>query len=534
MAPGHAAASTADARTSDGDAQSSRRGRRFEQWITSRLERDAISSNRSPTEHTMHSTTFHTLDRDVQQLRPADLDAFKSRISGGVLGTGDAGYDEARKVWNGTVDRRPALIARCLTDADVQAGVRFAVEHRMLLSVKGGGHHIAGNAVAEGGLMLDMSGMKAIRIDAAERTARVGPGALLADFDREAQAHGLATPLGINSTTGVAGLTLGGGFGWLTRRHGLTIDNLLGATVVTADGAIRGVSATAEPDLFWALRGGGGNFGVVTSFDFRHHPVGPEVYAGLVVYPFAQARQVLRAWRDFNAGAPDELSVWAVLRKAPPLPFLPAEVHGKEVIVFPLVHCGTVEAGARDAAPVLTFGTPVGSALGPTPYAGFQTAFDPLLAPGGRNYWKSNNFSTLTDAALDLVIGATESLPGPECEIFLAQLGGAMARVAPTATAFVGRDASYIMNVHGRWSDPADDARVRAWARRTFEDATPHATGSGYVNFLTEDEGERVAASYGANHSRLQALKRRFDPENLFRMNLNIVPADGARSGASR
>jgi len=473
----------------------------------------------------MQSLNYLTLDKDVRQVRQPDVDVFAAQISGGVLGVADAAYDEARKVWNATVDRKPALIARCLTDVDVQAAVRFAAAHRMLLSVRGGGHHIAGNAVAEGGLMIDLSGMRSISIDGATRTARVGAGALLGDLDRESQAHGLATPLGINSTTGVAGLTLGGGFGWLTRRHGLTIDNLVGATVVTADGALRLVSAASEPDLFWALRGGGGNFGVATSFEFRLHPVGPEVYSGLVVYPFAQARQVLRAWRDFNAGAPDELSVWAVLRKAPPLPFLPASAHGTEVVILPVVYSGDVEAGQRAVAPVLQFGDPIGTALGPTPYAGFQTAFDPLLAPGGRNYWKSNNFSTLSDAALDLVIAAAGRLPGPECEIFMAHLGGAMAHVAPSATAFVGRDANYIMNVHGRWSDARDDERVRAWARGVFEEAAPHATGSGYVNFLTEDEAERVAASYGTNYPRLQALKRRFDPDNLFRMNLNIEPA---------
>jgi FAD/FMN-containing dehydrogenase len=395
----------------------------------------------------------------------------------------------------------------------------------MLVSVRGGGHHIAGNAVAEGGLMIDLSGMRAISIDAAKRTARVGAGALLSDFDREAQAHGLGTPLGINSTTGVAGLTLGGGFGWLTRRYGMTVDNLLSATVVTADGAVRVVSATSEPDLFWALRGGGGNFGVVTSFEFQLHPVGPEVYAGLVVYPFAQARKVLRAWRDFTAGTPDELSVWTVLRKAPPLPFLPTSAHGAEVVIFPLIYSGDVEAGKNAAAPVLQFGDPIGTALAPTPYAGFQSAFDPLLTAGARNYWKSNNFSTLTDAALDVMIASASRLPGPECEIFVAQLGGAMARVKPAATAFFGRDARYIMNVHGRWSDARDDERARAWARRAFQDAAPHATGSGYVNFLTDDETERVAASYGTNYPRLQAVKQRFDPGNLFRMNLNIAPA---------
>jgi FAD/FMN-containing dehydrogenase len=476
----------------------------------------------------MHSSNYLTLDGDVRQMRQADIDALSGRISGGLLGRGDKGYDDARKVWNATVDHRPALIARCMSDADVQAAVRFAAAERMRLSVRGGGHHIAGNAVVEGGLTIDLSGWRTVSIDPPQRTARVAPGALLADFDREAQAHGLATPLGINSTTGVAGLTLGGGFGWLTRSLGLTIDNLLGVTIVTADGTLHPVSATSEPELFWALRGGGGNFGVVTSFEFRLHPVGPEVWAGLVVYPGTQARQVLRAWRDFNATAPEALSVWTVLRKAPPLPFIPAEHHGRDVVIFPLVYAGDVAAGEKAAAPVTTFGTPIGVALGPTPYAGFQQAFDPLLAPGGRNYWKSNNFASLGDAAIELMIAAAKAGPGPECEIFVAQLGGAMARVDPAATAFAGRDAAYIMNVHGRWVDTGDDKRVREWARKVFTESAPHATGGGYVNFLTEDEGERVAATYGVNYARLQAVKQRYDPGNLFRANLNIAPQGGA------
>jgi FAD/FMN-containing dehydrogenase len=482
----------------------------------------------------MQSLSYTDLDRQTQQVRQSVVDDFAHKISAGVLRRGDAQYEDARKVWNGTVDRFPALIVRCKTVDDVQAAVRFAAAQRMLLSIRGGGHHIAGNAVAHGGLMLDMSAMNAIHIDAGKRIARVGPGALLSDFDREAQAHGLATPLGINSTTGVAGLTLGGGFGWLTRRHGMTIDNLLSATVVTADGVVREASATSEPELFWALRGGGGNFGVVTSFVFKLHPVGPEVYAGLVVYPFAQARKVLRAWRDFCAAAPDELSVWAVLRKAPPLPFIPESAHGSEVVIFALVHSGGIDAGTRDVAPVLRFGDPLASALGPTPYAGFQAAFDPLLAPGQRNYWKSHNFSELGDQAIDVLMEAASRLPDPQCEIFVAQLGGAMARVKPDATAFVGRDAHFIANIHGRWSEERDDERVRRWARQTFEEASIHATGSGYVNFLTEDEAERVAASYGQNHRRLRELKRRYDPANLFRMNLNITPGSMvSQEGAS-
>jgi FAD/FMN-containing dehydrogenase len=476
----------------------------------------------------MNMMPFLTLDRDVRQLRQPDLEAFSRQLDGALLSAADDAYHDARKVWNATVDRRPALIARCASEADVQAAVRFAAAHRMLVSVRGGGHHIAGHAVAEGGLMIDLSGLRAVQVDAEQRTATVAAGALLGDVDQATQAHGLAVPLGINSTTGVAGLTLGGGFGWLSRRHGLTIDNLLSARIVTADGSVRVASSEAHPDLFWALRGGGGNFGIVTSFDFKLHPVGPAVYSGLVVYPFNQARKVLHAWRAFTADAPDELSVWAVLRKAPPLPFLPVEVHGQEVVVMALLYSGAAEEGERVAAPVLRFGEPLGVAVGPNPYAGFQTAFDPLLAPGGRNYWKSNNFSTISDAAIDVIVASAAALPGPECEVFVAQLGGAVERVAADATAYAGRDARFIMNVHGRWADPGDDERVRTWARQVFQQTAPHATGSGYVNFLTEDEGERSAAAYGVNHARLQAIKRRYDPGNLFRMNVNIAPA-GAR-----
>jgi FAD/FMN-containing dehydrogenase len=476
-------------------------------------------------EPTMNTLPYLTLDKDVRQLALADARGLAAQISGGVLDAAAADYDGARKIWNATIDRHPALIARCLNAADVQAAVRFAAARRMLTSVRGGGHHIAGNAVAEGGLMIDLSAMREVAIDPSRRVARVGAGALLGDVDRAAQAHGLATPLGINSTTGVAGLTLGGGFGWLSRRYGLTVDNLLAATLVTADGAVRRVSADTEPDLYWALRGGGGNFGVVTEFEFRLHPVGPEVYAGLIAYPLAQAREVLRGWRDFNTDSSEELSVWAVLRKAPPLPFLPSSAHGEPVAVLALVHSGTLADGEHAAAPLLRLGTPLGSALGPTPYAGFQTAFDPLLGAGARNYWKSHNFSRLSDATLDIAIGALGELPDPQSEIFIGQLGGAASRVRADATAYLARDARYVMNLHGRWADPRDDERVRQWARRVFAQLTPHAIGGGYVNFLTEDEAERVAASYGANYPRLQALKRRYDPDNLFRMNLNIAPA---------
>ena len=361
----------------------------------------------------MNSVPYLTLDMDVQHLRQSDIDALAARISAGVLGVADEGYDAARRVWNATIDRRPALIARCNATSDVQAAVKFAAEHRMLLSVRGGGHHIAGNAVAEGGLMLDLSAMKVITIDVRKRIARVGPGALLADLDRESQAHGLATPLGINSTTGVAGLALGGGFGWLTRRHGMTVDNLIGADRRhRRRRRARGLGDVGPGSVLGAARR---RRQLRRRRRVRDPPASGRPGAatrGLVVYPFAQARKVLRAWRDFNAGAPDELSVWTVMRKAPPLPFIPASAHGSDVVVFPLVHCGSLATGEAAAAPVLQFGEPIASHLGPTPYAGFQQAFDPLLTPGGRNYWKSNNFNALSDAALDVMIAAAAACPG--------------------------------------------------------------------------------------------------------------------------
>jgi len=478
----------------------------------------------------MKDLGYTTLDGRSARLSAKDIEALAAGVRGGIVTPEAAEYDAARKVWNGMVERRPALIARCLNAQDVRHALAFARAHDMRLSVRGGGHHIAGNSVADGGLVIDQSSRRDVHIDPAARRARVAPGALLGDFDREAQAFGLATPLGINATTGVAGLCLGGGFGWLTRKHGMTIDNLVSADIVTADGRQRVVSATQEPELFWAIRGGGGNFGVVTSFEFTLHPLGPEVYSGLVVYPLEQASKVLHAWRDFTRDAPAEVNVWAVLRKAPPLPFLPESVHGSNVVIMAAVYTGKADDGERAIAPVLGFGTPAGSHLGSNPYAGFQAAFDPLLQPGARNYWKSHNFAQLSDALLDIVIAAAAAAPGPECEVFLAQLGGAMAAVAPTDTAYAGRDANTIMNIHGRWQNAADDARGRDWTRTLYRDAAPHSTGGGYVNFFSEDEGERVAQAYGVNYARLQSIKRRYDPDNVFRMNMNVMPEAGKQA----
>jgi FAD/FMN-containing dehydrogenase len=468
---------------------------------------------------------FRTPDGGSVAIAEERLGALRAALRGRLLQPGDDGYDVARTIWNGMIDRRPAAIVRAAGAADVIRAVDFAREHRLLLAVRGGGHNIAGNAVCDGGLMLDLSAMTSVRVDPAARTARVEPGALLSDFDRETQAFGLSTPTGINSTTGLAGLTLGGGFGWQSRKRGFTIDNLIGADVVLASGRLVRTSATQEPDLFWALRGGGGNFGVVTSFDYRLHPLGPEVYAGLVVYPFDQAARVFDGYRRFTAAAGDDMTAWLVLRKAPPLPFLPAAVHGTPVVVVAFCWIGDPAEGAEATGALHAFGTPAGTHAGPMPFAGWQTAFDPLLAPGARNYWKSHDFRALTPEVERQLGEAVARLPTDECEVFVGHLGGAVNRVGVGDTAYPHRDVEFVVNVHTRWREAADDARCIAWARGLFDALTPHATGGVYVNFMPEDETPRVAAgAYGPNYARLAALKARYDPDNLFRLNQNIRP----------
>ncbi len=461
----------------------------------------------------------------MAQMTKSAIDAFKSALRGQLLREADAGYEQARHIWNATIDRRPALIARCAGVADVRCAVNFARDNDILLAVRSGGHNIAGSAICDGGLVIDLSAMKSVRIDPRVHRAYVEPGVTLGEFDHEAQAFGLATPLGINSTTGVAGLTLGGGFGWLSRRYGMSVDNLMSADVVTADGELIHADATHDPDLFWAIRGGSGNFGVVTMFEFALHRVGPEVYAGLVVLPFEQAVQALHRYDAAMAAMPDELSIWAVMRLAPPLPFLSADVHGTPVVAFALCYTGPVGDGARAVEVVRTFGRPCGEHLGPMPYAAWQKAFDPLLAPGARNYWKSHNFAALPDGLLDVAAAAIERLPSSQCEIFFGQIGGATTRVPTAATAYSSRDANYVMNVHARWDDASEDARCIEWARGFFQASAPYALGSVYVNFLTQEEGARVGAAYGPNYERLVAAKNRYDPVNLFRHNQNIRPS---------
>jgi FAD/FMN-containing dehydrogenase len=465
------------------------------------------------------------LDGGSRSVDSVQIDSLRAALRGSLLQPGDPGYDESRTIWNAMIDRRPALIARCAGAADVMLAVDFARKNGLLLAVRGGGHNIAGNAVCDGGIMIDLSRMNLVRVDPGTRTAHVGAGATLGDLDHETQAFGLATPTGINSTTGVAGLTLGGGFGWLSRKYGMTVDGLAAADVVTADGKLVRASERENPDLFWAIRGGGGNFGIVTRFEFRLYPVGPDVLAGLVVYPIDQARSALMQYRDFARTLPDEAAAWVVLRRAPPLPFLPASIHGKEVVIFALFHGGDPVKGQAIFEPVRRFGTPAGEHIGTQPFTAWQSAFDPLLTPGARNYWKSHNFTRLDDGLLDLVVKFVGELPSPHTEIFIGQLGGAMGRVAPDATAYSERNAEYVMNVHGRWETAAEDSSGVAWCRRLFDAAAPHATGGVYVNFLTEDESDRVSKAYGGNFRRMAKIKAKYDPDNLFRLNQNVKPA---------
>jgi FAD/FMN-containing dehydrogenase len=461
-----------------------------------------------------------------QAMTPELLAPFREKLRGALCFPGEPGYEQARTLWNAMIDRHPAAVVRAAGAADVMRAVDLAREQGLLLAIRAGGHNIAGNAVCEGGLMIDLSPMKSVRIDPVRRTARVEPGVTLGEFDREAQAFGLATPLGINSTTGVAGLTLGGGFGWTSRKLGLTIDNLLSADVVTADGKLVHASEEENADLFWAIRGGGGNFGVATSFEFRLHPLGPTVLAGLVVHPFSRAKELLREYRRLVAAAPDELTAWVVLRKAPPLPFLPPEVHGTEVLVLAMCYAGEVQDGVKASAPLRALGKPIADVVGPMPFATWQTAFDPLLTPGARNYWKSHDLIELGDGAIDVLLDHALRLPTPECEVFIGNLGGAVNRVPVDATAYPHRDVQFVINVHTRWQDRTQDVACIAWARAMFDALAPHATGGVYVNFMPEDEAQRVRqGAYGTNYDRLARIKAKYDPNNLFHLNQNIPPA---------
>jgi hypothetical protein len=466
----------------------------------------------------IHETTAALGDATVAELAEA--------VRGEVIRPGDDGYDNARAIWNGAHNRRPGLILRCAGVADVIRGVEFARSQDLLLAVRGGKHSIPGFSTCDDGMVLDLSGMQGVRVDPTKGTARAEAGTTWNVFDHETQAFGLATTGGLVSSTGVAGFTLGGGVGWLMRKHGLTCDNLISVDIVTADGHLLRASEDENADLFWGLRGGGGNFGVATSFEYRVHPVGPTVTAGVCFYPGDRAAEILRFYREFVEDAPDELTTLASLMTAPPAPFLPEAWHGKPLIGLIAMHCGSLEDGERAIKPLRELGDPVADLLGPIPYVAMQSLIDPLWGPGAYSYMKAGFMGGLDDATIDTLVAHRDTVTSPKSEIHVHHVGGAVARVPDDATAFGERSAPFLLNILASTftSDGYDEAV--SWAHGLYGGLASALTGGAYVNFLSNEGPERVQAAYGQEkYDRLVRLKDAYDPTNLFRLNQNIVPS---------
>ena len=465
----------------------------------------------------MTDVRIATTDGTGKVLESAAVQAFRDELRGPLIGPEDANYDETRRVWNGMIDRRPALIARCGGVADVIAAVRFARDHRLLVSVRGGGHNTPGIAVCEGGLMIDLAGLRSVHVDHARRTARAEGGATWSEFDRETQAFGLATTGGAISHTGIGGLTLGGGLGWLAGKYGLACDNLVSVDLVTADGTMVTATATDNPELFWGLRGGGGNFGIVTSFVYRLHAVGP-LLAGPVFYPFATAREALALYRDFAMSIPDEVNTVAALMNSP---------DGDPLAAIVLCYNGDLAIGEKILRPLRSFGPPVADQVAPTPYRKVQTFFDEAFIRGRRYYFKSNFTRSISDEAVATMVEQFTTAPSSLSMLYFQQLGNAANGVGATETAFSHRDALCEWGCDAVWLDPADDAANILWARQVAEAMRPFTSGSDYVNHIgleAEEGTDRIKAAFGANYDRLVVLKNRYDPTNLFRHNQNIKP----------
>ncbi len=446
------------------------------------------------------------------------LEALAPTFSGNLLSPNDEGYEEARKLHNGLIDKRPAVIARCSGVADVVDAVNLGRQSGLEVAIRGGGHNVAGRATVDDGLMIDLSLMKGITVDPSKRTVIAQGGVTWTEFNRETQVHGLATPGGTISTTGIAGLTLGGGLGWLMSKHGLALDNLLSVELVDSEGRVLRANASEHPDLFWALRGGGGNFGVVTSLEFQLHPVGPEIIGGLVAHPFEIAGDVLRFYRDTAQSLPDNFSLLAGLLYAP-------DGSGAKVVGIGACHTGTVQEGEAAIQPIKAIGTPVIDAMGPVSYCQLNTMMDGLFPRGALNYWKSSFVSDLSDAAIDTLIERFHEVPSPMSMLFLEELHGAVTRIPVIDTAYPHRRQGYNLLVISQCQDPSDSERCIAWARETHDAMAPHLSSERYVNYLGDDEGSGpVADAYGANFERLRKIKTEYDPRNFFHLNQNIEP----------
>ena len=446
------------------------------------------------------------------------IDDFAAAFGGAVLRSADVGYDEARRVHNGLIDKRPAVIACCSGTADVVAALALGRSLGLDIAVRGGGHNVAGKATVDGGMMIDLAPMTAVLVDAKARRARVQGGATWAHVNRETQVHGLAVTGGVVSSTGVAGLTLGGGLGWLMAKHGLALDNLLSVEVVTADGKVLVASADDHPDLFWGLRGGGGNFGIATTFEFALHSVGPLVVGGLVAHPFPKAAEVLRFYRDTAAGLGDDMVVFGALTHAP-------DGSGMKMAALLAAHFGDPAAATAAMQPLKSFGPPVMDAIGPLPYNALNAMLDDGNPRGALNYWKSSFLTELSDGAIDTMIDCFARCPSPMSALLLEHFHGQVARVAPDATAFAHRVNGFNILILGQWQNPSETAACTAWVRATYDALRPFMASGRYVNYLADDEaGDPVRAAYGANYPRLQAVKAKYDPENVFRLNQNIQP----------
>jgi FAD/FMN-containing dehydrogenase len=467
-----------------------------------------------------------TLSHEEAFLTEDAVEELKGIIQGDVLLPSHDDYDHARKIWNGMIDKRPALIVRCTGPADVIDAVKFARTHNLLVSVRGGGHNVSGNALCDDGMVIDLSQMKGIRVDLKSSTARAQAGVTLGELDRETQVFGLSVPSGIVTTTGIAGLTLGGGFGYISRKYGLSIDNLISVDMVTAEGDFLTVSKTENEDLFWGLRGGGGNFGIVTSFEYQLQKIGPIVLGGMLLHPMDDASEFLRFYRDFIADAPDELTVVPLLRLAPPAPFLPKELHGKPVVGVIVLYAGSIEEGKSLIAPLRQYGTPLIDGIGPKPFRALQSMLDASAQPGFHYYVKSEFLPVLSDDIIDTLVEHGKRITSPLSVIAGFHLGGTVSRVDEDATAYSHRDAAYSLILNTAWKDPAESEKHIQWTRTFWKALQPFSSGGSYVNFQSHDEGEdRVKTTYGtAKFKRLSMLKKKYDPSNFFRLNRNIKP----------
>jgi FAD/FMN-containing dehydrogenase len=460
-----------------------------------------------------------TLDGGTTQLADDALAAFRAGFRGPVLTAADAGYDEQRRIWNAMIDRKPALIVRCTGTADVVAAIKLARAHNLLSSVRGGGHNIAGLAVCDGGLMIDTSLMRGVFVDPVARTVRAQAGCTLGDVDRETQLHGQAAVLGFVSATGIAGLTTGGGFGYLTRRYGWTCDNLVGMEVVTADGTVVQANDKLNPDLFWALRGGSGNFGIVTAFEYKTYPCGPMILGGIVAWKAEDAPAVLAKYAEVANAAPHDLTLVTMMRLAPPAPWLPKEVHGTPIVAVLACYTGRPEDGEALIAPLRKLGKPVADIIMPRPYAQMQMLLDGTQPKGRRYYWKSEWLPKLSPELFEQFRVRAAAIPSPHSAMILFQVGGALNELPNDHSPMGNRDATFVLNIAGSWDSAADDTTCVGWARSSWEAMRGFSTGGVYVNFLTDDEGaDRVAAAYGGpNLARLAELKKKYDPTGLFR-----------------